>query len=111
MAKYIEVNVKLNKIIKVDNDNLEQALEIAKDQFQELELTSEWLDARDVTFSENQFIQKSVESIAKLFHEDFKINDLREFVDMIISDKDTKEYIYEETLDLLKNKYNIDIKI
>lgn len=109
MSKYIEVNISLNKIIKVDNDNLEQAIEIAKEQFSELELTSEWLDARNVTFTENKFIEESVETLARLYHKDFKSKDLRELIDMCFVDKDLKQYIYEETLDLLKNKYNVDI--
>ena len=109
MSKYIEVNVTLNKIIKVDNDNLEQAMEIAKEQFSELELTSEWLDARNVTFTENKFIEESVQTLARLYHKDFKDKDLKEFIDLCFADKDVKQYIYEETLDLLKSKYNVDV--
>lgn len=71
MAKYIDVKVSLEKTIKVDNDNLEEALKIAENQFPDLELTSEWLDAREVTFKENLIIGLSAEKFAELYHNNF----------------------------------------
>ena len=42
--------------MKVETDNLEEALRIVKNEYPNLELTSEWLDARDITIKENQVI-------------------------------------------------------
>ena len=96
--------------MKIDNDDLNEALEIAKDQFSELELTSEWLDARDVSFEENIFISQSANKLAELFHNDFDMESLNDFLDIVFIDKDVRNYVYEETLSILKDKYNLDVK-
>ena len=40
----------LEKTIPVENDNLDLAIKIAHERFEEEYLTDEWLDARDVSF-------------------------------------------------------------
>ena len=110
MSRYINVEVSLKKTMKIDNDDLNEALEIAKDQFSELELTSEWLDARDVSFEENIFISQSANKLAELFHNDFDMESLNDFLDIVFIDKDVRNYVYEETLSILKDKYNLDVK-
>ena len=52
MAKYIDVKIVLEKTMKIDTDNLDEALKIAEEDYPDLELTPEWLDARDVSISE-----------------------------------------------------------
>lgn len=108
MAKYIDVKVSLEKTIKVDNDNLEEALKIAENQFPDLELTSEWLNAREVTFKENLIIGLSAEKLAELYHNNFDKKDLEELLDLIFGNTDIKECIYNETISILKNKYHMD---
>ena len=72
-------------------------------------MTPEWLDARDVSLTENTFITSTAETLAKLYSKDFDKKNLKEFLNIIFRDKDLKEYIYEETLNLLKEHYHLDI--
>ncbi len=114
MAKYIDVKVSLEKTIKIDNDNLDEALKIAENQFPDLELTPEWLDAREVTFSENTIINLSAEKFAELYHNNFNEKDFKELLNLIFGNAEIKECIYNETIDILKNKYhenNLNIQI
>lgn len=114
MAKYIDVKVLLEKTIRIDNDNLQEALEIVKKQFPDLELTAEWLDSREVTFKENILINSSAEKLAELCHNDFNIEYLKDILDMLLDEDEAKDYIYNETINILKNKYyksDLDIKI
>ena len=109
MSKYIDIEISLKKTIKIDNDNIHKALEIAKDNLAELEMTSDWLNSRNVTFKENLLITPSAETIAKLYSEKFNLRDLKEFINMVFNNE-VAEHILSETLDILKNKYKIDIE-
>ena len=44
--------MELNKIIPIEEDNIDIAKQKASDIFYDNELTAEYLDARDVTFEE-----------------------------------------------------------
>ena len=117
MAKYIHVVSNLDKIIKVDVDDTNKALEIAKEQFSELELTDEWLNARSVDFEEDRFIMESAEAIAKLYStqvvDKLDKKEIKDFIDIALIG-DIKEYVYDETIDILENKYHkefMDIKL
>ena len=99
----------LEKTMKIDTDDLVKAIEIAQEQLPELELTSEWLDARDISFNEDKFIISTAQSLAKLYHENFDDDNLRDFINTIFRNNEEKEYIYEETLKILETQYNVDI--
>ena len=111
ISKYIRVKSSLNKIIKIDSDNIDEAIEIAKDDFSELELTSEWLNDREVTFEEEKNITKLGKELAKLYstrsdrYESF--DDIKKFIDMVFKDPNIADYVYEETIISLKEDYNI----
>ncbi len=109
MAKYIDVDISLKKTIKVDCDNSTEAIEIAKNQLSDLEMSDDWLNARIVTFKENKFIESSAKKIAELYHDNFDSSKLQEFLDITFMDQDVRELISKETLDILQNKYKIDI--
>lgn len=114
MAKYIDVKITLEKTMKVDNDNLEEALEIARNEYPDLELTPEWLDARNVELKENVVIRTSAERLADLYHAEFNREDIEDTLDILFGKSEIRDYIYNETIDILKNKYHlekIDIKI
>ncbi len=110
MATYINVKTELNKIIKVDTDNYDKAIDIARKDFSELELTSDWLNKRDVSFEENKTIKQMSELLAELSSKSLNFNeeDLMTLVYAFSKDDDTAKYVYEETLNILKEKYNID---
>ena len=111
ISRYIRVKSSLNKIIKIDSDNIDEAIEIAKDDFSELELTSEWLNDREVTFEEEKNITKLGKELAKLYstrsdrYESF--DDIKKFIDMVFKDPNIADYVYEETIISLKEDYNI----
>ena len=109
MAKYIDVEVSLKKIIKVDTDDVDKAMSIAQDEFPDLELTEEWLNDRDVKFKENLIITNSANKIAELFKDNYTNEYLNDFLDVAFGKSDIRNYVYEEILDVLKNKYNVDI--
>lgn len=114
MSKYIDVKISLEKTIKIDSNSLDDALKIAKDQFSELELTSDWLNAREVTFTENKIIEMSAKKFAELYYNNFDEKDFKELLDILFIDIDIKENIYNETINILKTKYHdndINIKI
>lgn len=110
-SKYIRVKSSLNKIIKIDSDNLDEAIEIAKEDFSELELTSEWLNDREVTFEEEKNITKLGKELAKLYstrsdrYESF--DDIKKFADMVFKNPNIADYVYEEIILSLKEDYNI----
>lgn len=117
MAKYIHVVSNVDKIIKVDVDDSKKALEIAKEQLSELELTDEWLNSRNVEFEEDRLVMESAETIAKLYStqvvDKLDKKEIYRFIDLVFNN-DVKDYIYDETINILENKYNkefIDIKI
>jgi len=86
-------------------------MEIAKQNFQDLELTSEWLDSREISFNEDKNFEKMGKNLAKLYstrsdrNESF--DDIKKFTDMVFKDPNISEYVYEETIKSLKEDYNI----
>lgn len=109
MAKYIDVKITLEKTMKIDNDNLDEAIEIAKSEYPDLELTPEWLDARDVTISENPIISSVAERLASLSYENFDKKSIDETLDIMFGKSEIRDYIYDEAMEILKNKFHIDI--
>lgn len=110
MTKYIDIEIIQKKTIKVDENDLNKAIKQAKNNLAELELTPDWINSRQVTFSENPLISESIKTIARLYSEKFNQKDLEEFIDMVFLDDDIKKYVLEGTLETLKNEYNIEIK-
>lgn len=99
----------LEKTIKVDTDDLDEALKIAESEYPNLELTQEWIDARDVTIKENQVIMVCAERLADLSHENFDKKSIEETQDIMFGNNKVKDYIYDETMEILKDKYHVNI--
>lgn len=95
--------------MKVDSDDLNQAIDIAKRDFADLELTQEWLDAREVSFKENPIVKVASEKWAELFHDNFDDEVLEDCIDLFLGGEEIRNYVYNETLEILKNKYHVDI--
>ena len=112
MAMYINVNSHLNRIIKVDTNNYDEAIQKARDEFSDLELSANWIDNRDVSFEENKTILPMAELLAELSSKSLNFNeeDLMMLVTAFSKDNDTAKYVYEETMNILKEKYKLDIK-
>lgn len=109
MAKYIDVKIVLEKTMKIDNDNLQEALKIAEDEYPDLELTPEWLNARDVTLSENPIINCVAERLADLSYKKIDKENINETLDLMFGKSEIRDYIYDEAMEILKNKYHVDI--
>ena len=109
IAKYIDVKIMLEKTIKVDTDDLVDALKIAKSEYPNLELTQEWLNARNVTIGENPIIDGASHYLAELCHEDFDKESLNDILDIIYGHNEIRDYIYNETMEILKDKYHVNI--
>lgn len=112
MAMYINVNSQLNRIIKVDTNNYDEAIQKARDQFSELELTSDWVDKRDVNFEENKTIIPMAELLAEVSSKSLNFNEekLMTLVYVFSKDDETAKYVFEETMNILKEKYHFDIE-
>lgn len=110
MAKYIDVKIVLEKTMKVDTNNLDEALKTAKENYPDLELTPEWLDAREVIIRENPIIEVSANRLADLSYKNFDKKLIDETLDIMFGDNEIKDYVYNEAIEILKNKYHIDIK-
>ena len=95
--------------MKVDSDDLNQAIDIAQRNLADLELTQEWLDAREVSFKENPIVKKASEKWAELFCDDFDVETLNLCIDVFLNGEEIRDYVYNETLEILKNKYHVDI--
>lgn len=108
MAKYIDVKIVLEKTMKIDTDNLDEALKIAEEEYPDLELTPEWLDARDVSISENPIIEVCANRLADLSYNNFDKKLIDESLDIMFGDSEIKDYVYNEALDILKEKYHLD---
>ncbi len=108
MAKYIDVKIVLEKTMKIDTDNLDEALKIAEEDYPDLELTPEWLDARDVSISENPIIEVCANRLADLSYNNFDKKLIDESLDIMFGDSEIKDYVYNEALDILKEKYHLD---
>ena len=111
MSKFINVKINLNKIVKVDADSTKEAISMVENELPDLELTNEWLNSREVTIKENNVIQRTAEQIAELYSKnpkDFTEKELDKFLSLLF-DGDEKNYIYEEVIDILKNKYKFDL--
>ncbi len=102
--------VSLEKIMKLDTDNSEKAIEMAQDDFPYLEQTAEWLNEREVTFKENTFISRSAEKLAELYHKNFNMKDFKELLDIAFGSTEIRNFIYDETLCILENKYGVLVK-
>lgn len=95
--------------MKVDSDDLDQAIDIAQQQLVDLELTQEWLDARNVSFKENPIVKGASETWAELFYNNFNNKVLKDCIDLFLGGEEIRDYVYNETLEILKNKYHVDI--
>ena len=70
------------------------------------------MDARDVEFEEDKYILKLADEFANLFSkslDDLSKEYIESFIKVAIIDGDKAQYIYEETINILKEKYNIDL--
>ena len=84
--------------------------------FTDYELSSEYLDERDLNVEENTYIKNTAEAIAKFLCDEGNITleEVEKCVDIFTRDSSTNDFIYDETIEILKDKYNIefnDIKI
>ena len=106
-----------NKIIKVDSDELDDAINKAKDTFEKLKLSGVYQNENDFIFEEVN-IEKVGKQLANMYNarvdKSAGLDDVMWIVDMICDDPDLVDYIQEETIKSLEDDYNIilnDIQI
>jgi len=104
----------LKKTIPVEEDNLELAMKKAEEIFYDNELTPEYLDARDISFKENQFIKEYAEVIAKdifnKYGKDWTYDDIDNYIDSLLKTGEMSEFIHEEVIEVLQKNYDINSK-
>lgn len=114
ITKYIQVKVNLEKIIPVEEDDLNKALEKAKEIFYEKELTSEYLNSRDVNFSEFTNIKTYSKMLADIITAKYGTNLTEEQVqEHFYSAWNRDEYtdfMYDEVLKILEKDYDMSFK-
>lgn len=104
----------LKKTIPVEEDNLELAIEKAKDIFYDNELTPEYLDARDTRFFVNNSVVGLASGVSKIIVRELKDNLTEENVKKCFYDilalNDDKDLIYNEMLKILEKDYGISFE-
>ena len=114
MARYIDISFK--KTVKIDSDNLQEAIKTAKEEFYQPETQKKLLNEVNVTFKENPIIRKQAETIARLYQKEseFSQDNLQEFLDVLFGSDEVKINIYNDILKILKTDYHyedLNIKI
>ena len=112
MSKYIKVKINLEKTIKVDKDNIDDAIKEVEDSLSDLETTDEWLDDREVNIEEDKRIKDTAQHIAKLFSkqvgdEHYK-SDVFDFINIAFINDEIVNYVYDETIYILEHEYNFN---
>lgn len=111
--KYIDIKVELNKTIVINEDDLDKAIEKAEEYFCENELEPEFLDCRNVYFSENTSIKNDAEFVAEELNRDYQdkkeldISAIDTKIMSIIHNIDDYDYILYETKKILSKKFEI----
>lgn len=100
----------MDKIIPVEEDNLEKAIEKAQEIFTNNELTAEYLESRNLDFVENTSIKAYAGVIAKEIYNKYEDNwsyeDVQNYVDEMLKSNEISDYIYEESIEILNNDYS-----
>ena len=113
ITKYIKVKVNLEKTIPIENDDISKAVELAKEQFYNEELSEEWLDYRDVSFEENEIILYMANCLARslfnIYGNDITLNDVKADLDLLLKPSDEANYIFDETINVLNEKYDLGL--
>ena len=82
---------------------------MVKNQFNNIEFVKKMLDNQNITLRENEIIKKASKRCAELLCDNFSDESLNNLVDIFIGGTDIRNYVYDETLEILKNEYKIDI--
>ena len=112
VSKYIKVKINLEKTVKIDKDNLKDAIADVKDSLSELETTDEWINSRCVTIEEDKRIKDSSKYIAELFSKQvgdkhYK-SDVFDFIKIAFVDNTIINYVYDETINIFEDDYNFN---
>lgn len=102
--------MELNKIIPIDEDNIDIAKQKASDIFYENELTAEYLDARDISFEEVNSIDAEATMMAKLMFEnygtDLSKEEVKEYFYRVWKDNEYSSFVFDEMIKKLEKDYN-----
>jgi len=102
--------MELNKIIPIEEDNIDIAKQKASDIFYDNELTAEYLDARDVTFEEINSIDAEATMMAKLMVENYGTElskeEIKEHFYRVWKDNEYSSFVFDEMIKKLEKKYN-----
>ena len=104
----------MEKIISVEEDDINVAMDKAKEIFNENELTAEYLDLRNVEFRENKDIHNYSDMIAKLIVENYGINitkqEIRERLDGMFRKSEFSDFVFDEVIKKLEKEYNVSFE-
>lgn len=108
------MELRLNKVIPVEEENLEQAIEKAEEIFYDNELTAEYLDARNIRFFENHSVVRMANGVSKLIIRELGTEFSKEILEEHFNKKfdylDDKELVFNEVLKILEEDYNISFE-
>lgn len=100
----------LNKIIPVEDDNIDNAKNKASEIFYDNELTAEYLDARNINFEEITSIDEEATMMAKLIVENYGTSltkeELNEHFYRVWKDNEYSNYVFNEMIKKLEENYN-----
>lgn len=106
--------MELNKIIPVDEDNIDIAKQKASDIFYDNELTAEYLDARNITFEVVNSIDAEATMMAKLMFENYGAElskeELEEHFYRIWKEQEYSKFVFDEMIKKLEENYSYSFK-
>lgn len=106
--------MELKKIIPVDEDDVDIAKDKASNIFYENELTAKYLDARDISFEEDNSIDAKATLMAKLMVEnhgnDLSKEELSNHFYSIWENNEYSSYVFDEMIKKLEENYSYSFK-
>lgn len=104
----------MKKTIPVEEENLDLAIEKAKEIFYDNELTPEYLDARNTRFFENDSIVKLANGMSKIIvrelGDNLTVESIEKCFDRLLTLNDDRDLIYNEILKILEKDYDISFQ-
>lgn len=102
--------MELDKIIPVDEEDIEIAKNKASEIFYNNELNSEYLDSRNVTFEEILSINENAIMMAKAMFDAFGNNlskeEIKKYFYNLWKDSEYSSYVFDEMIKKLEEKYD-----
>lgn len=108
------MKLNLEKIIPVKEEDLELAINKAEKIFLDNELTSEYMDARDITTEEIINIETDAKTMAELIIKNYGFNlskeEIKEYFYNACKENKYYDFVFDEMMNKLEKDYNYSFK-